>query len=82
MDEMSTHAAVRLAWSLCTPTVVLVAFVVVFAVYYLRIIFVTWPFLFGVVSNALVGAALTSQRVLVRSQCTIKDAMKLSRLVR
>ena len=43
MDEMSTHAAVRLAWALCTPTVVLVAFVVVFAVYYLRIIFVTWP---------------------------------------
>jgi hypothetical protein len=77
VDEMSTHAAVRLAWSLCTPTVVLVAF----AVYFLRIIFVTRPFLFGVVSNALVGAALTSQRVLVRSQCTIKDAMKLSRLV-
>ena len=43
MNEMSTHAAARLAWSLCTPTVVLVAFVVVFAVYYLRIIFVTLP---------------------------------------
>jgi hypothetical protein len=35
---MSTHAAAPLAWSLCTPTVVLVAFVVLFAVYCLRII--------------------------------------------
>ena len=43
MNEMSTHAAARLAWSLCTPTVVLVAFVVVFAVFYLGIIFVTLP---------------------------------------
>ena len=78
---MSTHAAVRLAWALCTPTVVLVAFVVVFAVFY-RDNLRDLAFLLGVVSNALVGAALTSQRVLVRSQCSIKDAMKLSRLVR
>src|SRR5687767_9483159 len=58
---MSTHAAARLAWSLCTLTIVLVAFVVVFSVFY-------WDFLRGlaflpsVVSNALVGAVLASHR--------------------
>jgi hypothetical protein len=55
------HAAARLAWFLCTLTVVLVAFVVVFAVFYqdnLRDL----AFLLGVVSNALAGAVLASHR--------------------
>jgi hypothetical protein len=58
---MSAHTAARLAWSLCTLAIVLVAFVVVFAVFYqdnLRDL----AFLLGVVSNAIVGAVLTSHR--------------------
>jgi hypothetical protein len=58
---VSTRAAVRLAWSLCTLTVVLVAFVVVFVIFYqdnLRDL----AFLLAVVSNALVGAVLASNR--------------------
>src|SRR5919107_1213822 len=58
---MTVHAAARLAWFLCTLTVALVAFVVVFSVFYednLRDL----AFLLGVVSNALVGAVLASNR--------------------
>ena len=58
---MSTHAAARLAWSLCTLTIVLVAFVVVFAVFY-RDNLRDLAFLLAVVSNALVGAVLASHR--------------------
>ena len=58
---MSTHAAARLAWSLCTLTIVLVAFVVVFAVFY-RDNLRDLTFLLAVVSNALVGAVLASHR--------------------
>src|SRR5215210_7613050 len=58
---MSTHAAARLAWSLCTLTIVLVAFVVVFAVLY-RDNLCDLAFLLGVGSNALVGSVLASHR--------------------
>src|SRR5918998_2829121 len=58
---MSSHAAARLAWSLCTLTIVLVAFVVVFAVFY-RDNLRDLTFLLAVVSNALVGAVLASHR--------------------
>jgi divalent metal cation (Fe/Co/Zn/Cd) transporter len=58
---MSTRAASWLAWSLCTLTMVLVAFVVGFAVFYqdnLR----NLAYLLGVISNAIVGAVLASHR--------------------
>src|ERR671916_1163337 len=58
---MSSHAAARLAWSLCTLTIVLVAFVVVFAVFY-RDNLRGLAILLAVVSNALVGAVLASHR--------------------
>jgi divalent metal cation (Fe/Co/Zn/Cd) transporter len=58
---MKHRTAAWLAWSLCTLTIVLVAFVVGFAVFYqdnLR----NLAYLLGVVSNAIVGAVLASHR--------------------
>jgi hypothetical protein len=58
---MSHRTAAWLAWSLCALTIALVTFVVVFSVFYqdnLRDL----AFLIAVVSNALVGAVLTSHR--------------------
>jgi hypothetical protein len=58
---MSTRTATRLAWALCVLTVVLVTFVVIFSVFY-RDNLRDLAFLLAVVSNALVGAVLTSHR--------------------
>ena len=58
---MKRRTAAWLAWSLCALTIALVTFVVVFSVFYqdnLRDL----AFLLAVVSNAFVGAVLTSHR--------------------
>jgi len=58
---MKRRTAAWLAWSLCALTIALVTFVVVFSVYY-RDNLRDLAFLLAVVSNALVGAVLTSHR--------------------
>lgn len=65
---MSTHAAARLAWSLCTLTIVLVAFVVVFSVFY-RDTIRGLAFLPSVVSVAgTIGAAYLTVRITRRGR--------------
>ena len=58
---MKRHTAAWLAWSLCALTIALVTFVVVFSVFY-RDNLRGLAFLLAVVSNALVGAVLASNR--------------------